>query len=348
MDLSAFGGAAAPPPPPQPAPAAPPSHQGGAPRGAAPHRHGPPGRGRARGRHRGRAAHGRRGRGRGDDRYDDYEGEDDRPSYRDRKKGPNTALIVGSIAGVVVAVILLVLFMSKDKPPVVKPKPVVQKPKEPEPPPPPPVEIKRPPPKPKVEKGREDEKRPELREGRLEDVPIPEGKRKYRANQAELKEYDWPDYVTAEERNKIEEAIETFKWGGGDMIRAEEYLISLDAYPTEGEKFRAVGRLITEFKKIYDEFGGEILSMDCMSRLMVVDRVLRGIDGFHERDFMDRKPLNVQSTDKEALLTMKRWNWWYDLEKWRMRREPWDEVEDLMDPEEMEGEDGDDLAPLDR
>jgi len=78
--------------------------------------------------------------------------------------------------------------------------------------------------------------------------------------------------------------------------------------------------------------------MECMARLMIVDRVLRRIDGMQQRDFGDRQGIRSQSTDSEARKAMKRWNWWYDLEKWRLRREPWDQREDLMDPEEVEGD----------
>ena len=125
------------------------------------------------------------------------------------------------------------------------------------------------------------------------------------------------------------------------MVDAEDYLVRLDG-PGEdgrlkpGDQFKAVGRLISEFKRIYDEFNGDIANLDAMSRLMVVDRDLRRIDGMQRRDFADREGIRVQSTDKFATTVMKRWNWWYDLEKWRQRRQPWDEEEDLVDPETLE------------
>ena len=71
---------------------------------------------------------------------------------------------------------------------------------------------------------------------------------------------------------------------------------------------------------------------------MQLDRILRRIDGMQQRDFGDREGIRSQSVDRHVKLVIKRWNWWYDLEKWRMRREPWDESLDLEDPEVMEDE----------
>ena len=267
-----------------------------------------------------------------------------------QNRGPNQALVFGSALVVVVAIIGFVVWAMRDKPvPVeekkevaVQPPPVDLTPDEPEEPPEPKKRT------PVVAKGREDEKRPELRTGLLENVPIPEGKRKYRASQAEIRTYPWPDYVTAEERNKIEEAIGNLELGGIDAQDAERYLIELDARSDDGklkpgEEFKAVGRVVSEFKNILDEYGGEVSDRLCLARLMQLDRILRSIDGMQQRDFGDREGIRSQSVDRHVKLVIKRWNWWYDLEKWRMRREPWDESLDLEDPEAMEGEEfGDD------
>ena len=53
-------------------------------------------------------------------------------------------------------------------------------------------------------------------------------------SQAEIQTYPWPDYVTAEERNKIEEAITNLELGGIDAQDAEKYLIELDARSDDG------------------------------------------------------------------------------------------------------------------
>lgn len=332
MDLSAFAASqpaqpAAPPPPPAAGPAS-------APGGIPVRHHGRPGRGHRRG---GRGHGGDGGKSRRDQvPEDEYGYEDERPHYRS-KQGASTGLILGSIGGVLVAIVLIFVMVGRDKDKEIEETPeiVATLPPPPPPPPPEPEPVKS---APKVTPGREDEKRPELREGRLENVPIPEGKRKYHVGQAEIKTYPWPDHVTAEEKNRIEKEIDNLKWGGRDSRDAENYFAELDAFPKPGEEFKVVGRLINEFKTICDEFNNDLTQIACMSRLMVIDRILRRIDGMQQRDFGDRAGIRSQSTDKHAMTVMKRWNWWYDLEKWRMRREPWDERDDLMDPEEM-GED---------
>ena len=192
------------------------------------------------------------------------------------------------------------------------------------------LKVIRPPP------GREEAKRPVLRTGSLETVPIPEGKRRYRSSQAEISVYPWPEYVTAEERNTIEEAVSNLALGGIDAQDAERYLIELDARSDDGklkpgEEFKAVGRVVSEFKNILGEYNNEVTDRVCLARLMQVDRILRKIDGMQQRDFADREGIRSQSTDRYVMIVIKRWNWWYDLEKWRLRREPWDPREDLVD-----------------
>jgi len=347
MDLSGFAQpAAAAPPPAQPAPPPAAAPAGPAGRGGVPHRRAARARSHARG---------RRGRHHGHEDDHGYDDEGGRHHYH--SKGPNQGLVFGSAIVVVVALVAFIIWVSRDKSQPVEEKkevavapPIDMTPDEPE--------LEAPPPKkrtPKVPKGREDEKRPELREGLLENVPIPEGKRKYRASQAEIQTYPWPDYVTAEERNKIEEAVTNLELGGIDAQDAERFLIKLDARGDDGklkpgEEFKGVGRVVSEFKNILDEYGGEVGDRLCLARLMQLDRILRNIDGCMQRDFGDREGIRSQSVDRHVKLVIKRWNWWYDLEKWRMRREPWDETLDLEDPEAMEGEgfgDEDDELPPD-
>jgi hypothetical protein len=328
MDLSAFQAPAAPEPAAPAAPAR--AGRAEAPRGGGPAKH--------HGRHGRAAAHGRaRAGGARHDRgaRDEVEeGEEERPHWEPKKS--NAALLWGSLGAVAVAIVALVLLMSGKEKPVEKveapPPPVVA---------PPPMdipddeeedEVKKAPPKPP--EGLEDETRPELRQGKLEDVPIPAGKRKYGYHQAEIKEYPWPEYVTGEEKAQIEEAIAKLANGGRDQTEGEEFLAKIDAYPAEGTQFKAVGRLISEFKRIMDEFGGDLGNPMTMARLMVVDRILRHVDGFQERDFADRDGIKHSSTDTHAKTVMRRWNWWYDLEKWRMRRVPWDDREDSRDMDE--------------
>ncbi len=338
MDLSAFAQPAAPPPAQLAQPAG---------RAAAPARGGVPQRRGARSRS---AARGRRGRRRDYDDDHGYDDEDGHPHYHSR--GPNQTLVFGSAIVVVIALAAFIFWVSRDKPkPPEEPKKVAKTPVYVPTPDEPEEEVvvkKR---TPKVEKGREDEKRPELREGRLDNVPIPEGKQKYRVGQADIKTYPWPEYVTAEERNEIEEAVSNLELGGIDAQDAERYLVQLDARSDDGklkpgEEFKGVGRVVSEFKNILDEYNGEVSDRLCLARLMQLDRILRAIDGMPQRDFGDREGIRSQSLDRHVKLVIKRWNWWYDLEKWHMRREPWDQTLDLEDPEAMEGEDFEDEEEL--
>ena len=192
-------------------------------------------------------------------------------------------------------------------------------------------EVKKPP---KVKKGMEDVKRPELAQGKFDRRADPRGEAEVPWHQAEIKEYPWPDYVTAEDRNAIEASIAKLANGGRDQTEGEAELVAYDAYPIPGEKFRAVGRLISEFKKVMAEGNDDLTQPMTLARLMVLDRVLRRIDGFQQRVYNDREGIKHSSTDVQAKNVMKRWNWWYDLEKWHLRNPPWDERDDLADPDE--------------
>jgi hypothetical protein len=69
---------------------------------------------------------------------------------------------------------------------------------------------------------------------------------------------------------------------------------------------------------------------------MVVDRVLRKIDGVQERKFKDTRPIHVNSDPKQAQDTIRKWNWWWDTGAFKTRMKPWDPREDEKDA----GEDG--------
>jgi transcription initiation factor TFIIIB Brf1 subunit/transcription initiation factor TFIIB len=156
----------------------------------------------------------------------------------------------------------------------------------------------------------------------LERLPPPTGKTNYNSTRAEVQTYPWPRDVTAEERNAIDEAVRTaIEQGGRDGADAERYLVGMD--------LKAAGRLISEFKRLKDEYGFE--SPEGLSRMMVIDRTLRRIDGMMERFFNAREALRSVSPPNEAERIVKRWNWWYDLEKWRVRMKPWDPRVDEAD-----------------
>ena len=264
--------------------------------------------------------------------------------YSPRDKGPNMPLIFGSLGALLVVAVLLFFFMSAQQkkrdederkkaeaeaamkaaaaanaPPPIEEQPLA----EPEPEPvekPKPVDV--------------EDARPELREGDLRALPIPEGKTRYMVSKAEMKTYEYPDHVTAEEKAEIEKHVEMLLMSGRDQRDAEKYFKKLDGFPKPGEELKAVGRLISEFPAVIEEFG--LTGPEAMSRLRVIDKTLRAIDGMQERDFRDIDGINIASDDRMAMRVIKRWNWWWDLHKWQLRRQPWDPREDMLD--ELEGE----------
>ncbi len=341
LDLSAFQAPAQPAQPAQPAapvqPKAPAGRRAGGRRGgraaAAPHTTRRPGHRKA-----------RAGRGSHAAEDDGYEG-GERPHYSSRDKGPNMPLILGSLAlGIGAIVVAVVVFMKEEKQLEKPPETVVaQQPAAnpmadlPDEPIPDPDDVVPESTTDKPEKPKDVElARPELSEGSYKDVPLPEGKENYRWSQATIKTYPYPDHVTAEEKNKIEEAINGIvEIGGRDLRDGTKYLVALDAYADgseelkPGEEFKAVGRVISEFKNILDN--NDINDRLTMAKLMSLDMLLRKIDGMQEREFKEIDPIRHASDERHAMRVIKRWNWWYDLEKWRMRRVPYDPREDQLD-----------------
>lgn len=149
---------------------------------------------------------------------------------------------------------------------------------------------------------------------------------------AEIRSWPWPAHVSGAERNRIADAIHTaLEVGGREGREAEEWLASLDR-DASAASFCAVGRLISEFPAIWDRWGLD--GPEGLSRAMVIDRMLRRIDGVQERLFDDQLGIRAQTTEEHALSVIRRWNWWLEHEASRQRRAPWDPLEDLLDPED--------------
>jgi hypothetical protein len=146
-------------------------------------------------------------------------------------------------------------------------------------------------------------------------------------SKAEIKTYPHLAETTAEEQNLIDQAIKDAVEGGGREARdGEIYLVKMD--------LKSAPALISHFKVIKDQYGLE--KEDALKRAMVVDRVLRRIDGVKERKLKDPKHINVNSDPKQSEATIKRWNWWWDSGAYKDRNKPWDPREDEKDA----GEDG--------
>jgi hypothetical protein len=147
-------------------------------------------------------------------------------------------------------------------------------------------------------------------------------------SKAEIKTYPHLTDTTADEQNKIDQAVQDALEGGGREARdGEVFLVKMD--------LKSAPALISQFKHVKDKHGLE--GPEGLKRAMVVDRVLRRIDGVQERKFKDTKPINVNSDPKQTEATIKRWNWWWDTGAFKDRQKPWDPREDEKD---TGGEDG--------
>ncbi len=139
----------------------------------------------------------------------------------------------------------------------------------------------------------------------------------------EIKTYPYLPDVSAEEQNRIEDRLRTaLDVGAREGRLAEKELVRLGT--------KAAPRLISEFKPIVDSNGLE--KPEGQMRAMVLDRVLRQIDGVQERLFGDLHAIHVDSTVASALDTIRNWNWWWDTKEYEKHpRKPWDPAVDEKD-----------------
>ena len=149
-----------------------------------------------------------------------------------------------------------------------------------------------------------------------------------------IETHPWPDYVTGEERAKIEAAINTiFEVGGIDARDAEAYLVNLDV-GAAATSLRSSGRLVSEMKHVIDRH--KIEEYEGKSRIMVLDRMLRKVDGVQERLFGEEYGLDIDDSAARALRLVRGWNWWYRTGRFLERYEPWDPRVDMVDNNEMD------------
>lgn len=155
---------------------------------------------------------------------------------------------------------------------------------------------------------------------------------------ADIQAYPWPESVTAEEKTRIEEAIRViWEQGGRDARVAEKYLVGLDK-DADATEFRMVGRIVTEMKTTIDTHGVD--EYEGKSRIRVLDRILRKIDGIQERLMGEEYHMDLDEPGSRAIRLVKTWNWWYRRGRYITRYKPWDPRVDMADPdaEEEEGE----------
>lgn len=152
------------------------------------------------------------------------------------------------------------------------------------------------------------------------------------AKRAKIQNWPWPDHVTGEDRVKIEAYLTTiFDVGGRDAMDAELFLVEMDR-EAPADQFRVVGRLVSEMKTVLDEYGLE--EYEGRSRIMVLDRILRKIDGVMARRFGEEYGLDIDDPASKGERLVHIWNWWYREGRFIQRFEPWDPRFDMQDQEE--------------
>ena len=154
------------------------------------------------------------------------------------------------------------------------------------------------------------------------------------ARKAEIDTYPWPDYVSGEDRVRIEDCLSTiFDVGGRDAQDAELILVGMDR-EAEADAFRVAGRLVSEMKTVLDSHGVE--EWEGRSRVMVLDRILRKIDGVMARRFGEEYGLDIDYPASRFERAIRTWNWWYREGRFIQRFEPWDPRYDMQDEEEQD------------
>ena len=170
--------------------------------------------------------------------------------------------------------------------------------------------------------------------GRLKNPTSTIARTNAQAKEAAIEAYPWPDYVTGEDRVKIEDGLSTiFDVGGRDAMLAERILVEMDR-EADADAFRVVGRLVSEMKTVIDTHGVE--EFEGRSRVMVLDRMLRKIDGVQARRFGEEYGLDIDYPASKFLRIVRVWNWWYREGRFIQRFEPWDPRYDMQDEEESD------------
>lgn len=137
-----------------------------------------------------------------------------------------------------------------------------------------------------------------------------------------IKTWPYPDDVTAEERARIDQALDTAVNNVGvDQREAEALLVKLGV--------KAGWRLVSEFKHLQDttSFEGRKGKVSAM----IVDRILRKIDGFMEKRTGYHECINPESTLEYMTGVAKRWNDWLEKGYYKTPIPPFDPRVDAAD-----------------
>ncbi|MDJ0521188.1 MAG: hypothetical protein QNJ90_03855 [Planctomycetota bacterium] len=146
-----------------------------------------------------------------------------------------------------------------------------------------------------------------------------------RLSRLELTTHAWPDEVPADVRARVDKAIDEMYGGGRDGVEAGEWLV------TQGRVI--AGRLISEFRAIEESPGFD--NRDGAGKAMVIDSVLRRLDGQIERYWEERERIRAWGTygsPRFIKRIARRWTWWWIEDEWKLNpRKPWDPFEDESD-----------------
>jgi hypothetical protein len=276
----------------------------------------------------------RRGRGAREDEDDDR-----RPRFEAPKKS-NAALIWGSLGGLVLAVVLLIVMMGgKDEPAPVAPEgggaatpsptgpetgmgtlPAIPGTPTPVPGVPTPVPGTPGPTAPVAGAPSASPTAPAAAPG----TPAPTEPPRRSGGLTPLQVWQPPAdvQISAEEKERIERALDTvINDTGRSAQEAEAALVELDR--------KAIWRVVSEFKTIQDSLTFE--NRKGLVNAMIVDRILRKIDGYMERKAGVKDRINPESSPDWATGVAKRWNGWLEKGYWKTKLAPWDPRVDEAD-----------------
>ncbi len=128
--------------------------------------------------------------------------------------------------------------------------------------------------------------------------------------------------VTADEKERIERALDTALNDTGRAVQeAQAVLVGL------GRK--SIWRVVSQFKHIQDTDTFE--KRPGLVKAMVVDRILRSIDGYLERSLKVLDRINPESSPDWATNVARRWNSWLEKGAWKNEQKPWDPRVDMQD-----------------
>ena len=145
-----------------------------------------------------------------------------------------------------------------------------------------------------------------------------------------LQKLDYPEDITTDMQQQVEEQLVNLLEGGGpDRREAEAFFQNTNRGVLAG----VINRLI--------ELNGAtgMDDRERMSQIMAIDRMMRKVDGALERLYGRNEMITHASGDAEATRVIKAWAHWFQSGNYQKPMKPWDPAVDEKD-EEAEAEEG--------